>query len=610
MATVIDSLIVKLGLDSTDFQRGEKRVADGLDNTRKRTERTGRQVEASGKQAAEFFGQMQSAAVRFFAVLTVGRGLSDFTRTIIQTGAQLDRMAKNFGTSTDRLSRWTAAVKVNGGTAEGFLGTMQGLSSALTELKLTGNTGILPYLQALGVSLVDDEGKVKSLERVLQDIGEGLRTKTTSKADAFNIGKTIGIDDATLNLLLKGRAEVEKLLAAQKAYSQADADAARKAAENWEQVKVKIERTTQELVIKLLPTLEKLAKSMERFAEVAVPVLTVVVDQFVKLDEATDGWATTLGLALVTLRLITGPGIIGGLGKLAARITKLGAVGAVGAAGVGGYALGTEINDRFVSGTSVGDFIGEWLNRVAAAFGNEESARAVALNNGQAVPAPSAPIQQGTGRTRAERNNNPGNLEYSPNQAVPAPSAPIQKGTGRTRAERNNNPGNLEYSPNNDWVGKLSRDKSIEKRFERFQTAAHGVRALAVLLQNYGKSGINSIDGIVSKFAPKNENNTQAYIAALSKRLGVGGSDQLDLSDSITLAQLVRGISTHEAGSNYLRDQDVMSGLQMAGVRGGGQGGNTVSIGEVKVYTQAIDANGIARDMNAALIRQADVGMR
>jgi hypothetical protein len=568
MATVIDSLIVKLGLDSTDFQRGEKRVADGLDNTRKRTERTGKQVQASGKQAAEFFGQMQSAAVRFFAVLTVGRGLSDFTRTIIQTGAQLDRMAKNFGTSTDRLSRWTAAVKVNGGTAEGFLGTMQGLSSALTELKLTGNTGILPYLQALGVSVADAEGKARPLENILADIGDQLKA-LPSREDAFNIGRNLGIDDATINLLLKGRAEVEKLLAAQKAYSQADADAARKAAENWEQVKVNIERTTQELVIKLLPTLEKLAKSMERFAEVAVPVLTIVVDQFVKLDEATDGWATTLGLALVTLRLITGPGIIGGLGKLAAGITKLGAVGA---AGAGGYALGTEINDRFVSGTSVGDFIGESLNRIAAAFGNEESARAVALNNGQAVPAPSAPIQKGTGRTRAERNNNPGNLEFR-GQAGAVP----ESGSGR---------------------------------FAKFGTQAEGVAALVKQLQRYGSRGLDTLEEIIGTYAPSSENNTQAYIAALSKRLGVGGSDQLDLSDSNTLAQLVRGISTHEAGSNYLSDQDVMSGLQMAGVRGGGQGGNTVSIGEVKVYTQATDANGIARDMNAALIRQADAGMR
>ena len=566
MATVIDSLIVKLGLDSTDFQRGEKRVADGLDNTRKRTERTGKQVEASGKQAAEFFGQMQSAAVRFFAVLTVGRGLSDFTRTIIQTGAQLDRMAKNFGTSTDRLSRWTAAVKVNGGTAEGFLGTMQGLSSALTELKLTGNTGILPYLQALGVSVADAEGKARPLENILADIGDKLK-ELPSREDAFNIGSKLGIDDATINLLLKGRAEVEKLLAAQKAYSEADAEAARKAAENWEQVKVNIERTTQELVIKLLPALEKLAKSMERFAEVAVPTLTIVVDQFVKLDEATDGWATTLGLALVTLRLITGPATLGGLGKLAAGIGKLGAVGAAGAVG---YAAGGEIYERLPRGAQ--ETIGESIARALAFFGNEEAARSVAINNGQAVPAPSAPIQKGTGRTRAERNNNPGNLEFR-GQAGAVP----ESGSGR---------------------------------FAKFGTQAEGVAALVKQLQRYGSRGLDTLEEIIGTYAPSSENNTQAYVAALSKRLGVGGSDQLDLSDSNTLAQLVRGISTHEAGSNYLSDQDVMSGLQMAGVRGGGQGGNTVSIGEVKVYTQATDANGIARDMNAALIRQADVGMR
>jgi hypothetical protein len=566
MATVIDSLIVKLGLDSTDFQRGEKRVADGLDNTRKRTERTGKQVEASGKQAAEFFGQMQSAAVRFFAVLTVGRGLSDFTRTIIQTGAQLDRMAKNFGTSTDRLSRWTAAVKVNGGTAEGFLGTMQGLSSALTELKLTGNTGILPYLQALGVSVADAEGKARPLENILADIGDKLK-ELPSREDAFNIGSKLGIDDATINLLLKGRAEVEKLLAAQKAYSEADAEAARKAAENWEQVKVNIERTTQELVIKLLPALEKLAKSMERFAEVAVPTLTIVVDQFVKLDEATDGWATTLGLALVTLRLITGPATLGGLGKLAAGIGKLGAVGAAGAVG---YAAGGEIYERLPRGAQ--ETIGESIARALAFFGNEEAARSVAINNGQAVPAPSAPIQKGTGRTRAERNNNPGNLEFR-GQAGAVP----ESGSGR---------------------------------FAKFGTQAEGVAALVKQLQRYGSRGLDTLEEIIGTYAPSSENNTQAYVAALSKRLGVGGSDQLDLSDSNTLAQLVRGISTHEAGSNYLSDQDVMSGLQMAGVRGGGQGGNTVSIGEVKVYTQATDANGIARDMNAALIRQADAGMR
>ncbi len=66
----------------------------------------------------------------------------------------------------------------------------------------------------------------------------------------------------------------------------------------------------------------------------------------------------------------------------------------------------------------------------------------------------------------------------------------------------------------------------------------------------------------------------------------------------------------HES-STYLSDSDVMTGLSMAGVKGGGaQQAPNVSIGEVKVYTQATDANGIARDMRGAIIQQANTGVR
>ena len=57
MATVIDSLIVTLGLDNKDFQQGMKDTEKGLSDTRKNTDRVGKQIAASGKDAAEFFGQ-------------------------------------------------------------------------------------------------------------------------------------------------------------------------------------------------------------------------------------------------------------------------------------------------------------------------------------------------------------------------------------------------------------------------------------------------------------------------------------------------------------------------------------------------------------------------
>ncbi len=101
-------------------------------------------------------------------------------------------------------------------------------------------------------------------------------------------------------------------------------------------------------------------------------------------------WPATLGAA-GALGDIAG-GKAGKLGKLAGKLGKFGKLG-VGAAGIGstaiagsaalagGYAIGTGINKAFIEGTAFGDKIGEVLNRIVAAFGNEESRRAIVINN-------------------------------------------------------------------------------------------------------------------------------------------------------------------------------------------------------------------------------------
>lgn len=565
MATVIDSLIVKLGLDSTDFEAGEKRVDEGLNKTKVRAEKTGKDIEDNGKRASAFFGQIEKAAIKFFSVLTVGRGLSDFTRTVIGTGAQLDRMSNRLGTSADTLSRWVGAVRQSGGSTEGFLSTVQGLSASLTELKLTGNTGILPYLQALGVSVADADGKAKPFDELLGDIGDKLN-KLPNKADAFNIGRNLGLDDGTINLLMKGRTEISRLLAAQQGYSEADAKAAREAQEKWEGVKLNIERTTQAIVIKALPIIERVTKALEGFADVAVPVILQVMDAFAELDKVTGGWSTTLIGILATLRLITGAGILGGLGALKTGIAGL----AVAGAGYGGYKVGEQINEHLSEDTK--DKIGEYVAKTLAFFGNKEAQEAVRINEGGA-PAVAAPSSSASsGNSRAERNNNPGNLEFA----------------GQAGATREAGSG----------------------RFAKFSSASEGVAALVKQLKRYGGRGLNTLDKIVNTYAPSSENNTKAYIAALSKQLGVSADQQLNLDDADTLSGLVKGISRHESGSDYLSDKDVLSGLQMAGVGQNRQQAGNTNIGEIKVYTQATDAKGIVRDMKGELVRQADQGIR
>lgn len=600
MATIIDSLVVKLGLDSKDFERGEKRVVESLEGTRKRTDKIGKDVQESGRSAAEFFGQMQKAAIKFFAVLTVGRGLAGFTRDVVGSGASLDRMAERLGESAAGLSRWQGAVRQSGGTAEGLLATVQGLSQQFTQLKETGDAPMRMLLNQLGVSAADAAGRAKPVLTLLTDIGDALEGKGWANSDKFNKLLAAGIDEGTANLLLRSGQERRNLLAQQQEYSEADAKAARQAQERWEKAKLQIERMTQTLVIKLLPAMERIVAATVEFVEWVTPGVARVVDGFESLDKVTDGWVSKLAIALATLKLITGVG----LGGAAAAVGKAGAIGAAGAAG---YMIGSEISERYIEpNEGLSEAIGEGVARVLAFFGNDEAQQALE-SNARRKEREAAGVMPAASAVPSGKESRPQSTPTMPPPAVPTATPAVP---GSTRAERNYNPGNIEFNPQNKWQGQLPHDPSVEGRFARFATPEAGARALAKLLSNYGARGDDTIEEIIAKFAPASENDSAAYMAALAKDLGVSPSQELNMNDPATVAALVKGISKHEAGRNWLTEEQIMTGVQMAGIGGNTDRSTNLTVGEVKVYTQATDANGVARDMTAALIRQADSGIR
>ena len=73
---------------------------------------------------------------------------------------------------------------------------------------------------------------------------------------------------------------------------------------------------------------------------------------------------------------------------------------------------------------------------------------------------------------------------------------------------RNNNPLNIRFSPMNNWRGQIGCNHG----FCEFDTMEHGFRAAIVLLHNYVKRGYDNVYEIISRWAPKSENNTKAYI--------------------------------------------------------------------------------------------------
>lgn len=116
------------------------------------------------------------------------------------------------------------------------------------------------------------------------------------------------------------------------------------------------------------------------------------------------------------------------------------------------------------------------------------------------------------------------------------------------RGYRNNNPVNIRISSNN-WNGKVM--PNTDGTFEQFIDLVHGYRAALVLLRGKGyiNGGINTIEKIISKFAPANENYTAGYIADVSRMTGIPANQVIRRNDKDALTAIVYAMSIVENGT-------------------------------------------------------------
>ena len=96
-----------------------------------------------------------------------------------------------------------------------------------------------------------------------------------------------------------------------------------------------------------------------------------------------------------------------------------------------------------------------------------------------------------------------------------------------TRGARNNNPLNIRRVVGNHWKGEIV--SPIEDReFCQFTTLEHGIRAAYCILDTYRrKYAAVCIEDIIRRWAPRTENDTEAYIRAVCRLTGFGGKQRL-----------------------------------------------------------------------------------
>lgn len=116
-----------------------------------------------------------------------------------------------------------------------------------------------------------------------------------------------------------------------------------------------------------------------------------------------------------------------------------------------------------------------------------------------------------------------------------------------SRSLRNNNPGNIRQNSDN-FLGEIK--PSTDPAFKQFESIEYGYRAIFVTLNTYQKKyGLSTIRAMISRWAPPKDNNdTEAYIRAVSSESGVPENSRITSTNKDVMIPIVAAMSRVENG--------------------------------------------------------------
>lgn len=339
MATVIDTLFLELGIDSGKFGTQAKEAENRLDRmsasfgraeksaakSSKGLEKQAVQSAKSTKQAknlTQAVGALTKGFFAFTALVMGSNALDKMIREGAQANVELDNLSRNIGISRNQLQAWGGMAEMAGGSAEGMKGSLAGLSMGITRLTTMGDTSMVPFFNAFGVALLNADGKARDLDSIMLDLAD--RFAKMDRVQAYNLAKSMGLDDGTINTLMLGRAEMEKMLEMQRNLyrsGEKEIQVSRELTQARGYLNAQWDSLKAMLADALAPVLLKIIKMVSGF-----------VDYLMKHENSMkhvfEGLAFVLGAVLVPVFIAAAASLLAFIAPFAPFILTVGALGA------------------------------------------------------------------------------------------------------------------------------------------------------------------------------------------------------------------------------------------------------------------------------------------
>ena len=373
MATVIDSLLIELGLDTSKFDASQKKSVEELRKFDEQAQKTAKNTQQGSKNIGDGFEKARNALVSLGVAFVGIKGFTNFAQQMTTNNAALGRNAQLFQMSARELDAWGGVLKTVGGDAETFQSSIQAMQQGIAGIKL-GDAAILTPLARLGALASVDINKGTVDIYKLADALKAFKAQNGEQL-TLTLAQQLGINKETYMVLSQGSEAVRKLYDEQYRLSgvtEENTKNAQKLQKQWAETSQAFSKAKNALMDELAPALGATLDAGTAFFE-----------GFVTADKKLDGFLSQLTL-------------IGG-----AALTLQGA-----------------LSSLKIVGVSVGEGL-------TAAFSKLFGAAALllhseGLNKGEDAEIAKIHAEQdkasgkggGSGLPRNMRNNNPGNIEY------------------------------------------------------------------------------------------------------------------------------------------------------------------------------------------------------
>lgn len=209
---IVDAIMVTLRLDTSKYTT----QAESAIKTDDKLEKSLDKVEKKGSSVSQNFEGLATAvkgAARVFASLAAATGIVKFLKDVAEetrrANEEMLKLQASLGLTAEKINGMRGAGAALGGTAEGMTNSMKGLNKGMNDFVVKGDTALLPFMNHLGVAMVDGQGKLRDVDKVMLDLSDSFSKMNSEQA--YALGQDMGFDEGTIAALMQGRDAMKEM---------------------------------------------------------------------------------------------------------------------------------------------------------------------------------------------------------------------------------------------------------------------------------------------------------------------------------------------------------------------------------------------------------------